>query len=135
MYLNNYSIWLWMEWRCHTWDGAPSCCLEMLGKFQKHICMTVGPSFDASLESLSHCWNVASLSLFYRHFLGRCSSKVAQLVTSPYSRGKRIDFMTLQSLFLDVLRMSVSTVPFLAQLISGIFYLYNASFDLWSMLL
>ena len=38
----------------------------------------------ASLEPLAHCRNVASLSLSYRYYFGRCSSKLAQLVPLPY---------------------------------------------------
>ena len=43
-----------MEYSCHIWAGAPSCYLELLHKLQKWICRTVGPSLDASLESLAH---------------------------------------------------------------------------------
>ena len=32
------------------------------------------------LESMTHCWNIASLSLFYRYYFGRCSLELAQLV-------------------------------------------------------
>ena len=42
----------------------------------------------ASLEPLAHRRNVASLSLFYRYYFGRCSSELAQLVPLPYSRGR-----------------------------------------------
>ena len=31
---------------------------------------------------------LASLSLFYRYYFGRCSSELAQLVPLPYSRGR-----------------------------------------------
>ena len=62
-----------------------SCYLELLDKLQKQICRTVGPSLSASLETLAHHGNVASLSLFYRHYFGRCSSELAQLVPLPYS--------------------------------------------------
>ena len=41
----------------------------------------------ASLESLAHCWNMASLSLFYRYYFGRCSSELAPLVPLPFSWG------------------------------------------------
>ena len=41
-----------------------------------------------SLEPLAHRQNVASLSLFYRYYFGRCSSELAQLVPLPYSRGR-----------------------------------------------
>ena len=77
-----------MEYCCHVWAGAPSCYLELLDKLQKLICRTVGPSLAASLEPLAHCRNVASLSLFYRYYFGRCSSELAQLVSLPYSRGR-----------------------------------------------
>ena len=77
-----------MEHYCHIWAGAPSCYLELLGKLQKRICKAVGPSLAASLETLAHRQNVASLSLFYRYYFGRCSSELAQLVPLPFSRGR-----------------------------------------------
>ena len=61
--------------------------LEMLYKLQKQICRTVSLSLAASLEPLAHCWKVGSLSLFYRYYFGRFSSKLAQVVPLPYSRG------------------------------------------------
>ena len=62
--------------------------LELLDKLQKPICRTVGPSLAASLEPLAHRQNVASLSLFYRYYFGRCSSEPAQLVPLPYCQGR-----------------------------------------------
>ena len=38
------------------------------------------------LEHLSHCRNLASLSLFYGYYFGRCSSELTELVPLPYSR-------------------------------------------------
>ena len=70
-----------MEYCCHIWAGAPSCYLEK----QKQIWRIVGPSLAASLEPLPHCRNMASLSLFYRYYFGRCSSELAQLVPLPFS--------------------------------------------------
>ena len=61
-----------MEYWCHVWAGAPSCYLESLDKLQKRICRTVGPSLAASLEPLTHRRNVASLSLVYMYYFGRC---------------------------------------------------------------
>ena len=75
-----------MEYCCHVWAGAPSWYLELLDKLQKRVCRTVGPSLPASLEPLAHRRNVAGLSLFYRYYFGRCSSKLAQLVPLPFSR-------------------------------------------------
>ena len=85
LYLCKSTIHPCMEYCCHVWAGAPSCYLELLDKLQKRICRTVGPSLAASLEPLAHRQNVASLSLFYRYYLGRCSSKLAQLVPLPFS--------------------------------------------------
>ena len=85
LYLYKSTIRPGMEYCCHVWAGAPSCYLELLDKLQKRICRTVGPSLAASLEPLAHCRNVASLSLFYRYYFGRCSSELSQLVPLPYT--------------------------------------------------
>ena len=68
--------------------GVPSCYLELLDKLQKRICRTVSPSLATSFEPMAHCRNVASLSLFYRFYFGRCSSELAQLVGLPHSQGR-----------------------------------------------
>ena len=88
IYLFKSTIRPCMEYCCHVWAGAPSCYLELLDKLQKRICRTVGLSLAASLEPLAHHRNVASLSLFYRYYFGKCSSELAQLVPLPYSRGR-----------------------------------------------
>ena len=88
VYLYKSTIWPCMEYCCNVWTGAPSCYLELLDKLQKQICRTVGPSLVASLETLTHCQIVARLSLFYRYYLGRCSSELTQLVPCPYSEGR-----------------------------------------------
>ena len=103
------------------WAGVPSCYLELLDRLQKRICRVVGPSLAASLEPLAHRRNVASLSLFYRYYFGRCSSDLAQLVPLPYSRGRSTCYsdrlhVTIPRCYKDVM----STVSFLAQLGSGI---------------
>ena len=77
LYLYKSTIHPCMEYCCHVWAGAPSCYLELLDKLQKRICRTVGPSLAASLEPLAHRRNVASLSLFYSYYFGRCSSELA----------------------------------------------------------
>ena len=75
-----------MEYCCHVWAGSPSCYLELLDKLQKQICRNFGTSLAAFLEPLAHRRNVASLSLIYRYYLGRCSSELVQLVPLPFSR-------------------------------------------------
>ena len=54
LYLHKSTIHPYMEYCCHVWAGAPSCCLELLDKLQKRICRTVGPSLAAFLEPLAH---------------------------------------------------------------------------------
>ena len=73
LYLYKSAIHPCMEYCCHVWAGAPSCYLDLLDKLQKWIRRIVGPSLAASLEPLAHHRNVASLSLFYRYYFGRCS--------------------------------------------------------------
>ena len=113
-----------MEYCCHIWAGAPSHYLELLDKLQKGICRNTGPSLAASLERLAHCRNVGRLSLFYRFYFDRCSSGLAQLVQLLYSRGISSRYfdrcIVFLSSFLDVTRMFMSTVSFLAQLSSEI---------------
>ena len=85
LYLYKSTMHPCIEQCCHFWAGAPSCYLELLDKLQKGICRTVSSSLAAFVEPLAHHQNVASLSLFYRYYLGRCSSKLAQLVPLPFS--------------------------------------------------
>ena len=117
-----------MEYYCHVWAGAPSCYLELLDKLHKRICRAVGPSLAASLEPLAHRQNVASLSLFYRYYFG-CPSEDVHLnwliwfhflILKGGLLVILIDCMIFLSPFLNVTRMSMSTVPFLAQLNSGV---------------
>ena len=73
---------------CHSWAGVPNCYLGLLGKLEKGICGAVGPSLSASLEPfLAQCWNVVSLSLFYRHYIGRYSSELARQVSLLFCCG------------------------------------------------
>ena len=114
-----------MEYCCHVWAGVPSCYLELLDKIQKRKCRTVCPLLVASLEPLVYCRNVASLSLFYSYYFGRCSSEMVQLVLLPYSRGRTalvivINYMIFLLSFLDVTWTSISAVFFLTQLDPGI---------------
>ena len=85
LYLYKSTIRPYMECCCHVLTGAPSCYLDLLDKLQKRICRTVGPSLATSPEPLAHRRNVASLSLFYRYYFGRCSSEQGELVPLPFS--------------------------------------------------
>ena len=76
-YLYKSTIRPCMEYCCHVLVGAPGRHLELLDKLQKRICRAVGPSLAASLKPLAHRRKVASLSLFYKYYFGRCSSELA----------------------------------------------------------
>ena len=124
LYLYKSNIRPCMEYCCHVWASATSCYLDLLDKLQKLICKIIDPSLAAFLEPLILRRNVACLSLFYWYYFGRCSSELAQLVPLPFSQGKSTrysdrlhDFL---SPFLDLKRMSMPIVSFLAQLDSGI---------------
>ena len=84
LYLYKSTIRLCMEYCCHVWTGAPSCYLELFDKLQQRICGTIGPLLANSLETLAHCRNVASWSLFYSYYFRGCSSELAQLVPLPF---------------------------------------------------
>ena len=109
-----------MEYCCHVWAGASSCYLELLDNLQKQICRTVDPSLAASLEPLVHLQNMASFSLFYWYYFGRCSSELAQLVPLPFSQVKSTRYSdrlhNFLSPFLHLKRMSMPIVSFFAQL-------------------
>ena len=106
-----------MEHCCHVWAGAPSCYVELLDKLQKRICRTVGPSLATSFEQMAHCRNVVfsigiTLVDFHRNWLN--------WLHFPFLEGGLLviltDCMIFLSPSLDVTRMSMSTVSFLAQL-------------------
>ena len=107
-----------MEYYCHLWAGAPSSYFEMLEKLQKLICRTVGPSLAASLEPLAHHRNVVRLSLFYVYL--NWLNWFHFLILEGGVLVIFIDYMIFLPPFADVIKMSMSTVSFLAQLESGI---------------
>ena len=90
LYLYKYTIWPCMEYCCHVWAGALRCYLELLDKLQKQICRTVGSSLAASLEPLAHRRNVASLSLFYRYYFGRCLFYFSFFIIITYTKKSNI---------------------------------------------
>ena len=121
LYLYKSTIWPCMEYYCHVWACAPSCYLELLDKLQKWICRTVGPSLAASLEPLAHCQNVVfsigiTLVDVHLNWLNWFHALILKggLLVIP------IDCMIFLSPFLDVTRISMSTVSFLPKLDSGI---------------
>ena len=109
----------------------------MLNKLQKQVFSTVGASLAASLEFLTHFGYVASLrqtGIIGIYCFDKCLSDLPELVKLFNSCCKLptilIGCMLFLSKFVDVKRMSISTVVFLTQLHSGILCLENAF--LWS---
>ena len=119
-----------MEYCCHVWARAPSCYLELLDKLQKQIYRTVGAQFTASVESLVHCRNVASIIVSIGITLvDVCLNRLNWFHFVFLNGGLlviKIDCIIFLSPFIDVTRISISTVSFFAQLDSVILYLYNA---------
>ena len=70
-----------IEYCCHVWAGAPSCCLEFLNwcfncwSFTCCLTWTLGSSSKFSL-----------LKCFLRYYIVRCSFELDQLVSLSYSR-------------------------------------------------
>ena len=123
LYLYKSTICPCIEYCCHVWAGAPSCCMEFLDKLLKLICQIVGPSLAASLEPLAHCWNLTSLGLFYRYLVDVLQNWLNWFHFLFLKRGLLvilIDCMIFLWPFPDITSMSMSTVSFLAQLGSGI---------------
>ena len=116
-YLDKSTILPCMEYCSDVCTGAPSCYLELLDRLQKLISMTVGASLAAFLEPLAHCQNAASLCLFYRYYCGKYSLNWFHfLILEGGLLVILIAKIIFLSPFVDVTRMSLSTVSFLAQL-------------------
>ena len=100
----------------------------MLDKLQERVCWSVGPSLTASLEAVAHHWNVVSLCFSGRYYCGKCLSKLVPLflvlvgVPLIILMGCEI----FLSFFLDVIRVTMSRVSFLAQLDFWILSLQHA---------
>ena len=114
-----------------AWNNVFICWLVLLaGRYvtqtKKWMCRTVALLFVVSLEPVTHRQNVASLSLFYRFYFGRCLSELPELVPLPITGPLviLIGCIISMSSFADVLRIYVN-ISFLAQLDSGVFWVQN----------
>ena len=104
-----------MEYCRHAWAVA----LYFFSDFymKKYIGLLV-LHFMLHLKPLVHCQNIASLSLFYKHYFGRNSSELAELVLVPYSRSRSTRYSNIFNDFSVTLNVLVS---FVMQLNSGMF--------------
>ena len=91
LYLYKSTIRSLMEYCCHLWAGAPKTHLQLLDRVEKRAKNLIGQPLANELLPLSVRRDVASLSLFYRYYFGRCSSALSESVPKPkvFSRGTR----------------------------------------------
>ena len=128
-YLYKSTIRPCIEYCCHVWSGAGKCYLNLLDKLQWHICTVVGPELSTSLQSLVHCWDVASLSLFYWYYFSRYSFELSELVLLPNVCGCSTRYSNMLNDFVVIVRRSLLIAFFLEWLSFGALYLVIAS--LW----
>ena len=111
-----------MEYCCHIWAGDPVATLDLLEKLQKQICRIFGPSLGASLEPVNPCESceVFSIGITLVDVLQNWFNWFHFLFLEGGLLVILISCMIYLSPFLDVTRMSMSTVSFLTKLNSGI---------------
>ena len=74
-----------LEYCFHIWGSSPYTSL--LDRVEsKAICLIGGPSLTSTLDPLSLHRKVASLSLFYRYYSGRCSDELAACIPPPMAQ-------------------------------------------------
>ena len=83
LYLYKATIRPLMEYCCHLWAGAPKSHLSLLDRVEKRAKNLVGEALANQLQPLKVRRDVASLSLFYRYYFGRCSSALERCVPKP----------------------------------------------------
>ena len=123
LYLYRSNIWSYMEYFCHIWAGA-ICYVELLDKLQKGYAGLLA----LHLLPLSNPWFIVDMYPAWVFSIGITLVDVHLnwlnwfhfLILEGGLRIILIDCMTFLSPFLDVRRMSMSTVSFLAQLNSWI---------------
>ena len=91
LYLYKATIRPMMEHCCHLWAGAPKTQLSLLDRVEKRLKNLVGIELANELQPLSVRRDVASLSLFYRYYFGKCSQSLHECVPKPkvFSRSTR----------------------------------------------
>ena len=78
-----------MEYCCHLWAGAPKTHLRLLERVEKGLKNLIGEELATELQPLAYRRNVVSLSVFYRYYIGRCSSALEECVGLPTQKSSR----------------------------------------------
>ena len=97
LYLYKATIRPLMEYCCHLWAGAPKTHLQLLDRVEKRAKNLIGQPLANELLPLSVRRDVASLSLFFMYYFGKCSSALSESVPNPevFSRNsRRANFLT-----------------------------------------
>ena len=72
-----------MEYCSHIWGGAPrSHGLDLVDRVQKRV----GSGLSSDSQALLHRRDVASFSLFYKYYYGKCSSEHVDMVPPKHVR-------------------------------------------------
>ena len=77
-----------MEYCCYLWGGAPKSHLQLLDRVEKRAKNLMGQQLANELLTLSVRRDVASLSLFYRYYFGKCSSALSESVPKTKALSK-----------------------------------------------
>ena len=81
LYLYKSTIRPCMEYCSHIGGGAPRFHgLDLLDRVQRQVVSLVGSGLSSDLQASSHRWDIASISLFYKYYYGKCSSELADLI-------------------------------------------------------
>ena len=89
-----------LEYCSHVWGGAALSTLALLDRVQTKAIRFVGDlNLINKLQSLHHRRCVASLSLFYRYYFGKCSAEIASSVPLPLTFARVTRFATFSNSF------------------------------------
>ena len=124
LYLYKSTVQPFMEYCCHVWASAPSCYLDLLDKLQNgyegllvlHSLLLLNPWLVIEMK-LAYVFSIG-ITLVDVHF--NWLNWFHFLILEGGLFVILIDCMNILSPFLDVTRMSMPTVSFVAQLDSGI---------------
>ena len=91
-FFSPFSLWIYhtvlIQCCCYVCTCANRRYLDILGKLQKLVCGTTGPSVSVSLEPMAFCLNLASKNLFCSYYFGRYLSELADLAPLHHSHGR-----------------------------------------------
>ena len=103
-----------LEYCSHIWAGSSKHELSSLDRIQHRIHGLVGTELFSSLDSLGHRRNVASLSLIYRYFHGKCADELHSLVPPIWEFTRMTRFAVTNAAHPRLLNIPRARAQFLA---------------------